>query len=69
MTLAMPINMAFIGCGGMARHHLRRILASFPDTTVPVVCEPSATAYEESASLFAELGHEPRPGLDLFAPL
>lgn len=61
MTIDSPLNMAFIGCGGMARHHMRQILPHFPTTTVPVVCEPSQTAYEETVKVFVEAGREPPP--------
>lgn len=54
-----PINMTMIGVGGMARHHLRIILKEFPDTIIPVVCEPSAAAYERAAELFKEYGRKP----------
>ncbi len=50
------VRMALVGCGGMARHHLRAILPHFPNTTIPVVCEPSPAAYEATAALFAEYG-------------
>ncbi|MBE7530902.1 MAG: Gfo/Idh/MocA family oxidoreductase [Chloroflexi bacterium] len=48
-----------IGVGGMARHHLRAILANFPSTHVSVVCEPSAEAYAETVKLFTEHGRTP----------
>ena len=40
------VQMAFVGTGGMARHHLRRILQQQDSTTVAYVCEPSPNAYE-----------------------
>lgn len=54
-----PICMTMIGTGGMARHHLRLMLEHFPQTAVPVVCEPSAAAYEETVTLFEEHGRTP----------
>ena len=53
-----PISLAMIGVGDMARHHLRAILPNFPDTVVPVVCEPSDKAYRATAELFEEAGRE-----------
>lgn len=55
------VNLAMIGVGGMARHHLRAILPNFPRTQVPVVCEPSPEAYAEVVRLFAEYGRTPPP--------
>ena len=55
MSIQTEITQAvFVGTGGMARHHLRRILAHFPDTHVPVVCEPSAEQFELAAQVFEE---------------
>jgi predicted dehydrogenase len=51
-----PIRATVIGCGSMARHHMRNILAQFPDTFFPVLCEPSAAMYTEMVKLFDEAG-------------
>jgi predicted dehydrogenase len=48
-----------IGCGGFARHHLRRMLPLAERPAIPVVCEPSPAAYAETARLFAEAGLPP----------
>ena len=56
-----------IGCGGMARHHLRKILPHFEQTHFTVVCEPSETAFAKTAKLFEEHGRKPpsnQPDLD-----
>ncbi|MFK7805027.1 MAG: Gfo/Idh/MocA family protein [Anaerolineae bacterium] len=50
------ISATMIGVGGMARHHIRQILTNFPNTSFPVVCEPSATQYQATVELFEELG-------------
>lgn len=55
-----PLRVVVIGCGSMARHHIRQML-SRPDTVIPVVCEPSPAAYAEAARLFAERGLTPPP--------
>ncbi|MEA3335426.1 MAG: Gfo/Idh/MocA family oxidoreductase [Chloroflexota bacterium] len=47
-----------IGCGGMARHHLRNILEYFPGTRIPVVCEPSAREYLATIQLFEDAGRD-----------
>ena len=57
----MTTQMAMVGVGGMARHHLRHILSNFSDTTVTVVCEPSEVAYAEAATIFEEAGRKPPP--------
>jgi predicted dehydrogenase len=45
-----------IGCGGMARHHIRNMVKMKDTTQISVVCEPSAQAYEDTAALFEEAG-------------
>jgi predicted dehydrogenase len=45
-----------IGCGGMARHHIRNMVKMQDTTQISVVCEPSAQAYEDTAALFEEAG-------------
>ena len=55
------VRMAFIGCGGMARSHTRRILKQQDTTEVKIVCEPSANSYEAFCELFEEEGRPPPP--------
>jgi predicted dehydrogenase len=55
------VGAAFVGCGLMARHHIRNILAYSTDTHIPVVCEPSPAAYEAIVELFAEAGRDAPP--------
>ena len=50
-----------IGCGGMARHHIRKILENFDDTVFPVLCEPSDDMYQAMALVFEEAGLTPPP--------
>jgi predicted dehydrogenase len=52
--VARPVQMAFVGCGGMARHHARQILRQQETTQVRVVCEPSPDAYARFCEVFAE---------------
>ena len=54
-----PVRLMMVGCGGMARHHVRRILQQQETTEIRLVCEPSATSYELLCDLFDEQGLEP----------
>ena len=55
------VRMAFIGCGGMARSHARRMLQQRDTTDIHMVCEPSGQAYEAFCELFDEAGALPPP--------
>lgn len=62
-----PVRTLLIGCGGMARHHMRRILQQPAQTTISFVCEPSADSYEAMCEVFEEAGATPpanEPDLD-----
>ncbi len=62
----MSTKAVVIGCGGMARHHLRQILTHFPDTAVPVICEPSPEQAAATNDLFVELNRPiPHNEIDL----
>jgi predicted dehydrogenase len=50
-----------VGSGGMARHHIKRMLAQQTTTHISAICEPSAGAYELAADLFEQAGVEPPP--------
>jgi predicted dehydrogenase len=50
------VRMGIIGCGGMARYHLRTMFPHLDDTEIVVICEPSATNYEAAAVLFRDAG-------------
>ena len=56
MDFDPSVRAAIIGCGGLARHRVQEILADFRNTCIPVVCEPSAEAFERMATLFEEAG-------------
>ncbi|MBN2390263.1 MAG: Gfo/Idh/MocA family oxidoreductase [Anaerolineae bacterium] len=47
------VRMALIGCGGMARHHLRSILLQSDITDIVALCEPSPEALAATAEIFA----------------
>ena len=55
------VRATIIGCGGMARHHMRRILQQLDTTHIPIVCEPSPEAYQATCEVFEEAGVEPPP--------
>ncbi len=53
----MGLNrVAIIGCGGMARHHIRQILKQADTTKISVLCEPSEEQYKKTAEIFSEFG-------------
>ncbi|MCS7219876.1 MAG: Gfo/Idh/MocA family oxidoreductase [Anaerolineae bacterium] len=54
-------EVAIIGCGGMARHHIRAMLQQTDTTHIAVVCEPSPEAYAATAEIFAGMGMQPPP--------
>ena len=54
-----PVKVGMVGTGGMARHHLRRMVEQSDTTQVAVVCEPSEQSYAAAVELFQEAGLEP----------
>jgi predicted dehydrogenase len=54
-------EVCLIGCGGMARHHIRMMLKQLDTTHIAVICEPSAVAYSLAAEVFAEAELEVPP--------
>ena len=58
MFLDPKIKIGLIGCGGMARNHLRRMLHDFQNTEIVAVSEPSDQAYSETAKLFRDNGRK-----------
>lgn len=57
--MAQSTRVCMIGTGGMARHHIRRMLAL--NTEIVVVCEPSKQAYQLTAEVFKEAKIAPPP--------
>src|SRR5689334_15403413 len=51
-----PTRIAVIGCGGMARTHLTRMLEEPQKNQVVVVSEPSLQAYDALGKLFSASG-------------
>jgi predicted dehydrogenase len=60
-NLSTPVRTVMIGCGRMARAHLRELLAHRATTRLVVVCEPSPAAYADFAAQMAAAGLEPPP--------
>ncbi|MCB0130958.1 MAG: Gfo/Idh/MocA family oxidoreductase, partial [Caldilineaceae bacterium] len=58
-----PVRLLMVGCGGMARHHVRHIIQQQDTTTVAMTCEPSGTSYELFAEEFAAEGLMPPPNV------
>jgi predicted dehydrogenase len=56
-----PTRVTLLGCGGMARHHIRQMLKQQDTTAIAAICEPSAAAYAEAAAIFEEAGLTPPP--------
>ena len=61
MSQSNRAKVTIIGCGGMARHHIRRMLLQQETTEIPVVCEPSPDAYAATAEIFEAMDLEPPP--------
>lgn len=54
MTTSQKLRVAMVGCGSMAREHVRRILKQQATTEVIVVTDPSDEAYAEMRKLFTD---------------
>ena len=68
--MATPIRMAMVGCGNMARHHLRTILKQTDTTEIVALCDPSTAAVAETAKVFEEADRKLPPAVsDLGAAL
>lgn len=59
--MSQPIRTVMIGCGGMARHHIRQMLKQTATTQITVLCEPAPAAYAAAAELFTAAGLTPPP--------
>src|SRR5436190_9597608 len=54
-------RMVMVGAGGMARHHIRKLIQQTESTKIVAVCEPSDVAYRATSQLFKEAGLRPPP--------
>src|SRR5689334_22505532 len=61
MAAHQPVRVGIVGCGGMARYHLERMLKQQDTTQVVAICEPSSESYSAAAKLFKDAGLEPPP--------
>lgn len=52
------VRAGFIGCGGMAQHHIRAMLKQNNGTQIVALCEPSAKAYTATARILRRAGRE-----------
>jgi len=59
--MAERVRMAMIGCGGMARHHLRNLLKQTDSTEIVALCEPSPQSLAETAKVFEKAGFDVPP--------
>jgi predicted dehydrogenase len=59
--MSKKIEVAMIGCGLIARHHIHTMLQQTDTTHIAVLSDPSAGAYELAARLFTEAGMDPPP--------
>lgn len=67
MDNSNPVRVGLVGCGGIARHHIRQMLKQTHTTQIVAINEPAASAYEQAAALFkaADLETPPnQPDLD-----
>ncbi len=54
-------RVALIGCGSMARHHIKDMLNMSETTEIVAICEPSDSACQAAGKLFAEAGVDAPP--------
>jgi predicted dehydrogenase len=59
--MALPVRVALIGVGGMARHHIRQMLKMQSTTQIVALCEPSEAMTLEAAKVFVDAGLTPPP--------
>ncbi len=52
----LPVRVAMIGCGWMARLHIQNMLQQQDTTQIVVVSEPSPAAYQAAAEIFTQVG-------------
>jgi predicted dehydrogenase len=59
--MTIPVRVALIGAGMMARHHIRQILKMQSTTRIVALCEPSEAVALEAANVFVDAGLPPPP--------
>ena len=58
-----------VGSGGMARHHVRQMIAQGDVVPFKLVCEPSAKSYADFCTVFTEAGQTPPANVPNLADL
>jgi predicted dehydrogenase len=61
MAESRRVRAGIVGCGGMARYHLREMFRQSDTTQITAICEPSAANYDAAVALFREHGLKPPP--------
>jgi predicted dehydrogenase len=61
MATNQPIRVGVVGCGGMARYHLERMLKQQATTQIVSICEPSPESYASAAKMFNDAGLDAPP--------
>ena len=61
MSEERKVRLAMIGCGHMARNHVRAMLRQRDTTQIMVVCDPSAEAYAQMRAICSTAGMPPPP--------
>jgi predicted dehydrogenase len=59
--MTLPVRVALLGAGIMARHHIRQILKPKSSTRIVALCEPSEAVALEAAKIFVDAGLPPPP--------
>jgi predicted dehydrogenase len=55
------IRVVIVGCGSMARSHVRSMLRQQDTTQIAITCEPAPEAYAATSDVFTAAGVEPPP--------
>lgn len=61
MIEPLPIQAGVIGCGSMARQHIREMLQPAAATRIVAICDPSPEACSAAAEIFTRAGLERPP--------
>jgi predicted dehydrogenase len=61
MPMGKKVRVAIIGCGGMARYHIRQMLKQVDSTQIAAIFEPLDDHYQLAAKLFKEAGQPVPP--------
>ena len=63
------VRTALIGCGLMAKLHLKNMLQQLDTTHIAALCDPSPAAVETTSEKFREAGLEPPPAWSSLAAM